>query len=184
MEPIILAYGLFAIMILAGIVIYERTGWRLGGVLVAPLLAIYTVADPWLLVVFAGAAIVSLLGAGLARRRWFLYGRRIMAFHILLGLGASLALLHLLPVHYSGIALPVLPGIFAYNVHREEGLAAPVVRFGAVVALFLGLLLAAAPPGLGHDPTRLVALHGREVAGLAALGMSLGVETTVGVDLE
>lgn len=106
-------------VLVMGLLVYERTGLRLGGILVLPLLLFYTLADWRLLVCFAGGAVAATWIGMYIQSRTFLYGRRLMIIYLAAGLLSCGSLIVILLPGYPGVALTVLPGIFAYNVHRE-----------------------------------------------------------------
>ena len=130
------AFPMFGLWLLVALYVYERTGSRLGGVLVLPFLVLYTLHDVVALPVFAIAAVLS-YATGEALQRWtLLYGRRLLVGFLLTSLLFSGLLQVVLPVDFETIFLPILPGLFAYNLHRE---GRPL--WGALV--FTGWLLVA-----------------------------------------
>jgi hypothetical protein len=123
-----------------GLVAYERFGMRLGGVLVLPLLTAYTLFEPRLVPVFVGAAAIAYFAGKLVQRNTLVYGRRLLYTYIGLGLLASSALIYLTGIGVAGIALAVLPGIFAFNVHRE---GKPMRSVGQFAFLYVPTVLLA-----------------------------------------
>lgn len=129
--PPYVTYLLFAGYVVGGLWAYERWGVRLGGVLALPYLVVYALEDLRVLLLF-GLAAVATYSAGEAIHRYSLiYGRRMLAAFLLLSLLFSYLFNALIQVSITGVFLPVLPGLFAYNLHRE---GRPVWH----VALFVG----------------------------------------------
>lgn len=110
---------LLGTFLLLGLVAYERYRWRLGGVLVLPFLVMYSIGKPILLVVFAVSAAVTFLAGEFLHQRTLLYGRRLLVTHLVVALTASYATAFALGVAESSIIFPLLPGLFAFNLHRE-----------------------------------------------------------------
>ncbi len=127
-------YPLFALYLLAGLVAYERWGERLGGVLAFPYLVVYSLRDVAVLLLFGLAATVTYCGGEVIHRATLIYGRRMLVAYLALSLMASFAFNALINVSVSGVFLPILPGLFAYNLHRE---GRPIWR----TALFVGALV-------------------------------------------
>lgn len=138
-----LAWGLLAVFLLAGLVLYERTGLRLGGVLVLPLLLVYAIIDLNVVAVFALAAGISLVVGQIIHHTTMLYGRRLLYIFLLTGIGATFLARQYVEVALAGFIIGLLPGLFAYNLHREgrfmEGASAFALWFG----IFLGVAVAA-----------------------------------------
>jgi hypothetical protein len=124
-------YLLFAAYVVAGLWAYERWGLRLGGVLALPYLVVYALEDLRVLLLFGLASAVTYLGGEAIHRYTLIYGRRMLVAFLLLSLVASYVFNALLSVSVTGVFLPVLPGLFAYNLHRE---GRPVWH----IALFIG----------------------------------------------
>lgn len=137
-------YALLAGYVLVGLWAYERWGVRLGGVLALPLVAVYALIVPWALEIFAVAAIVAFVVGEVLHRRTLMYGRRLFAVHIVASVAASFLFTQAMDIPLNGFLLPVLPGVFAFNLHRE---GRPVQ--GAVV--FVGALIAMMAAGLAVE---------------------------------
>ncbi len=114
-----LATVLFTVYVLAGVVAYERWGLRLGGVLVLPFLAIYTLEDVGVLLLFAVSAAAAFFGGEAVHRVTLLYGRRMLITFLLISMWTSLAANSVIGVSRNSVFMPLLPGLFAYNLHRE-----------------------------------------------------------------
>lgn len=174
---------------------------RLSGVVVVSLLAVYSLLSVATLPVFVLSTVLAYLGVQVVQDRWLLYGRQLLMTAIVLGavvpVGVFLALdlvagraPDVSTVEFLG---SILPGIAAYNYHREDA-DRRRVDLVASVALFVGLVglgalafwLWATPPcttcGLvGFAPadyvTPLFAVAGSDVA--AAFGLPAGPTVAV-----
>jgi hypothetical protein len=131
-----------------GLLIYERYGLRLGGVLVLPLVTAYALFDPRILLGFFLGSMATYGLGELVVRRTLIYGRRLLYVYILGGLFLTAAALHVLGVEMTGIALVVLPGIFAFNLHREGAPVRRLTTFASILApIYLVAHLALYPVG-------------------------------------
>ncbi len=179
----ILPYLFLAATLVLGLLLYEKRRWRLGGVLVVPLLVLYAVTDLLLLVVFSAASAIALATGVVVRRFTFLYGRRMLYAYLLAGLLASGAMLMFIPTVYDGVVLTVLPGIFAYNVHRvgEQGLAIWRTMGVLIPLTILGILLVGA---FRVGPVLVDLPFGSSLPQsmtAAAIGLQLSVEADVAI---
>jgi hypothetical protein len=178
----ITAWLMLAVFLMAGLFIYERTGLRLGGVLVLPLLLVYALFDFNILIVFGISALVTLWIGTAVFRRSLLYGRRLLYVFLVVGILATLGARLFIQTEMEGFVLAILPGLFAYNLHREGDYVA-----GASAFLFwFGILMMAAIAGfwvLTSDGSVARAFQGMVpggVVGTAAVGLSDGVTGFVG----
>ena len=104
-----------------GYIFYELFNYRAGGVLVIPLMVIYTIEYPLMLVFILLTTLFSFLIVHLIHSKILIYGRRVLYLSLLIGVFTNLALeliLKLNVIELSWYPL-VLPGLFAYNLHRE-----------------------------------------------------------------
>lgn len=126
----------------------HRWGYRLGGVMVVPLLVIYTFREPYSPLVFL-VGTVAARGALWAVREYTLtYGRRAFLIGILVGVCATIVAGVVIdwytpvPLAFTEaeIVASIFPGIAAYNAMRldREKLVADLIL---MVALFAGLLM-------------------------------------------
>lgn len=142
--PFLFFWGLFILFLLVGFLVYEKTGLRLGGILVLPLLVIYALIDLKILIVFGLASAFSFWSGHIVYRRTLLYGRRLLYVFLTTGILATAAFHSMVPTDFGVFILAILPGLFAYNLHREgryvEGFAA--------FAFWLGVLLVASAAAL------------------------------------
>ena len=125
---------IFTLYIFGGFLAYERWGLRLGGVLVLPFLTLYALDDLAAILLFAMASLVAFFGGEVVHRTFLIYGRRMLTTFLILSVWSSFAGNLVLHVSQQGIFMPLLPGLFAYNLHRE---GRPVWN----TALFIGWLL-------------------------------------------
>ncbi len=183
-------YLVLAIFLLAGLLVYEKTGLRLGGVLVIPLLMFYSIAHVGLLFIFAASVAVAIIAGAIVRSTTFLYGRRLLIVYIVAGmLCAGLLLTRFLP-DYPAIALAVLPGIFAFNMHRESRPVQATAVFGAIFLVGGFLLHLLVNPVVYPDATPIgqpASLQGQtslEVAGPLGLVVTVMESLRASVEAE
>lgn len=143
-KAIYLAWALLGLYLVAGLVVYERTGMRLGGVLVLPLLLVYALMDLMTLLIFAVATVTTYLLGNLIIGQTLAYGRRALYLYLLLGLLATACSNLLFGSPLAGFMLALLPGLYSYNLHREgthlKGVSAFMVAFAALlVVTIIGL---------------------------------------------
>jgi len=141
---VVVLAGLLAVAVLS-----QRRDYRLGGVMVLPLLAIYTFRElfsPVVFVLATGASFAVLWGL---REYTLTHGRRLFLASVVVGAVASLivtfALSSLFPeridYQHAEIVGSIFPGIAAYNFmrvdpdHRRRDLAATIVTYLLLVAL-------------------------------------------------
>lgn len=137
-DTIELAWILLGLFLIIGLLVYERTGLRLGGVLVLPLLLVYALFDLTILLVFSMATIAALIVGHLVYTQTFLYGRRLLYVFLIIGIAFSLVAREFVVTAATGFVVALLPGLFAYNLHREgryvEGTSAFMMWFGLLLA--------------------------------------------------
>ena len=123
-------------------------GYRLGGVMVLPLLAIYTFREPLSPLVFV-VGTTAAWGALWATREYTLtHGRRVFIVATLTGAAATVVTAYVLafhtPIHLpfddAEVVASVFPGVAAYNVMRIDP-EERVADAGLMVAVFAGLML-------------------------------------------
>lgn len=147
--------GAAAITILGlviGSVITQATGYRLGGVIVVPLLAVYTLYSFAALPLFLVSGVVAYYLVGGIRSYTLIHGRQLLLTSLVVGSTvpiASFALFEIWNVFGSAVEIAffgaILPGIAAYNYHKldpEErradmlysgGLLIGLIAFGASI---------------------------------------------------
>jgi hypothetical protein len=120
-------------------------GYRLGGTVTVPVLAIYTLKNAIMLPVFVVSTVLAYIGLALVKRRTLIYGRTELISAILLGSAIPLVLLLALsavvtdPFRDVVFIGSILPGLAAYNYQRIK----PQYRrwdLLTTVGLFLALL--------------------------------------------
>lgn len=131
--------ALLVLFLLVGLLAYERWGLRLGGVLVLPLLTLYILGDPRFAAVFAFSAATTYAVGELIHRRTLIYGRRIFSVFLISSCLATACGSFVLRIPLHGVVLPIMPGLFSFNLHREGQPVRGVVIFSAGVAVFLAL---------------------------------------------
>lgn len=171
-------YVVLASVLLVGLFLYERYGWRLGGVMVLPLVAAYGLLEPWILPVFVATTILAYLAGEAVRRRTLIYGRRMLYVHILAGLLAAGVLLEVLGADGVGVVLAVLPGITAFNLHRQPSATRSMGRILALLLpLYLGAHVLLLPFGFeGGLFARVPRFHDISIHVIGFLGAILPVE--------
>lgn len=163
-----------AVVMLAGLlaaaVASQRAGYRLGGVMVVPLLVVYTLREPFSPLVFVLAAAAA-WGALYALREYTLnYGRRVFLVAVVVGAVSSLLVvlgidaLSDLSLTYrdAEVAGSIFPGVAAYNLMRVDDdqrpydLAGSVAAYLALLAVGVGALFALSGVETGIPPVLLV----------------------------
>lgn len=142
---------------LAVAVLTQLYGYRLGGTITVPVLAVYTLKDFLMLPVFVASTVIAFLGLHLLKRRTLIYGRDELVAAILIGtLVPVVALIGLTSgtdAEFRTVVFigSILPGLAAYNAHqlkpefRRPDLLATVGLLGAL--LVLGWALVQPPVG-------------------------------------
>ncbi|WP_336343191.1 poly-gamma-glutamate biosynthesis protein PgsC/CapC [Halalkalicoccus ordinarius] len=113
--------------IVLGIAIVEKTGLRMGGVIVVPVLAVYSLYTFTALPLFLLSAAIAYVLVGLIRQRTLIYGRQLLIAS--LGVGAIVPVLATLTfdlwtavdsVVEIAFVGTILPGIAVYNYHKLD----------------------------------------------------------------
>lgn len=127
-------------------VITQFTGYRMGGSITAPVLAVYTLKNFVMLPVFLASAAAAFVGLWILRRRTLIFGRDELIAAMVIGTIVPVLTLFLvlqLGIDVGIIAFlgSILPGLAAYNYHRikpeyrRNDLLASVGLFVALTAL-------------------------------------------------
>ena len=132
--------------LLAVAVTTQFTGYRLGGTITVPVLAVYTLKNALMLPVFVLSTIAAYVGLWYLRQRTLIYGRD--EFIAALIIGTSVPLVTLLGLIQTGFGADlivligsILPGLAAYNFHsikpefRRNDLLATVGLFTALFVI-------------------------------------------------
>ncbi|MFC7074102.1 poly-gamma-glutamate biosynthesis protein PgsC/CapC [Halovenus rubra] len=152
---------LLAVAGLLGVaVITQFTGYRLGGTITVPVLAVYTLKNVLMLPVFVLSTSAAYIGLWYFRQRTLIYGRD--QFIVALVIGTSVPLVTLLGLIQVGFDADlivfigsILPGIAAYNYHsikpefRRNDLLATIGLFTALFAIGWGLVTPGVAARLG-----------------------------------
>jgi hypothetical protein len=142
--------------LLAVAVTTQFTGYRLGGTITVPVLAMYTLKNVLMLPVFVLSTIAAYIGLWYLRQRTLIYGRDEFLAALVIGTSVPLVtLLGLIEVGYDADLIvligSILPGLAAYNFHRikpEFRRNDVLATIGLFTALFaLGFVLVS--PGIG-----------------------------------
>lgn len=103
-------------------------GYRLGGVVVVPLLVVYTLINFANLPIFLLGTAIAYVGVSYVQHRWLVYGRRLLLMSIIIGMVIPVVLFVfpdilgdnapvVTEIEFLG---SILPGIAAYNFYRED----------------------------------------------------------------
>jgi hypothetical protein len=137
---------LLAVVGLLGVAVTTQfTGYRLGGTITVPVLAVYTLKNVLMLPVFVVSTIVAYIGLWYLRRRTLIYGRDELLAAFVIGTSVPLVvILGLIQVGFDADIIvligSILPGLAAYNYHSIK----PEFRRNdllATVGLFTGLIV-------------------------------------------
>jgi len=138
-----------SVIMIAGLIfvalLSQSEGYRLGGVMVLPLLVVYTFREPFSPVIFGIGAVAAWIALWLLREYTLSYGRRLFLASvtvgaigtILAGYALSLAPATQLSFESAEVVASIFPGVTAYNVMRLD----PDDRRGDLVAMTAGYLL-------------------------------------------
>jgi len=98
--------------------IYHYKKFRMGGVIVIPLLAIYTIKYPLMLLLVGFFSVCIFFMLKILMERFIIYGRRLLYLALFMGLILmSIAFIWLNSFTWYSV---LLPGLIAYNYHRES----------------------------------------------------------------
>lgn len=164
-------YLLFAAFLVVGLLAYERRGLRLGGVVVLPLLLVYALFDLQALAVFTLATVLVLLLGHWLHHRTLVYGRRLFILYLLLSVAATALVKVFIGTTFGPFTIAILPGLFAYNLHREgdyaRGLTAFSLWLAGLLMVGLGILWATGlrdPPSYFEPAVAAISHLGSQVA--------------------
>lgn len=142
---------LLAVVGLLGVAVTTQfTGYRLGGTITVPVLAVYTLKNALMLPVFVISTIAAYIGLWYFRQRTLIYGRDELLVAFVIGTSVPLVtLLGLIQVGFDPDLIvligSILPGLAAYNFHsikpefRRNDLLATVGLF--TVLSVIGLVV-------------------------------------------
>jgi hypothetical protein len=121
---VLVAAGITAFGLLLVGIISQLFGYRLGGTIAIPVLAVYTLKNAWMLPIFVLSTILAYLGLRIVKQRTLLYGRDELLVAMGIGSGVPLLLLvgfgSLFPESLRSVVFigSILPGLAAYNYHQ------------------------------------------------------------------
>jgi hypothetical protein len=129
-------------------VLSHRKGYRLGGVMVLPLVAIYTFREPFSPLIFVVGTAAAWVALWAVREYTLHHGRRVFLIAVLTGacattLAAYVIAFHTpahLPFDDAEVVASIFPGVAAYNLMRLDP-EDRVVDACVMVAVFAGLML-------------------------------------------
>lgn len=142
----ITALGIFAVGLIT-----QLFGYRTGGTIAIPVLAVYTLKNALMLPIFLISTLIAYLGLYIVKNRTLIYGRDELLVAMAIGSGVPLILLvsvwSFLPESLRSVVFigSILPGLAAYNYHqikpeyRRWDLLTTAVLF--VVLIGLGWLM-------------------------------------------
>ena len=152
---IVTAFGLLAV---AGLT--QVYGYRLGGTIAIPILAVYTLKSFVMLPIYVLSAAVAYLGLGLLKNNTLIYGRDELIYAILIGslipVTIFLTFGFLVQDIFQTVVFvgSILPGLAAYNYHQLDAetrgwdLLTAAVLFGCLFGLGWYLVSAEFAPAL------------------------------------
>lgn len=167
--------GLVTLGLVLSEVVRDRWGLRLAGVIVVPLLALFSLRNGWLLGLFVATSVFAYLAIRMIHWWTLLYGRVLLSMGIIVGMLTAASLVPGFPARYGLMPFftGILGGVTAYNLH-----VVPPVERRATVAATVGMYVVLL--GLARvvvDPMQLGILQevGGEylVIGIAAVGWAV-----------
>jgi hypothetical protein len=145
------ALGIFAVGLIT-----QLFGFRTGGTIAIPVLAVYTLKNVIMLPIFIISTLIAYGGLWMFKRRTLIYGRDELLVAMAIGSGVPLVLLLLvwgfLPESLRSVVFigSILPGLAAYNYHQIK----PEYRYwdllttGTLLVVLIGLGWSAVSPQL------------------------------------
>jgi hypothetical protein len=113
------ALGVFAVGLIT-----QLFGYRTGGTIAIPVLAVYTLKNALMLPIFLVSTFIAYVGLYIVKHRTLIYGRDELLVAMAIGSGVPLALLvavwSVLPESLRSVVFigSILPGLAAYNYHQ------------------------------------------------------------------
>ncbi len=101
-----------------GYLFYSKFMYRVGGVIVTPLLALYTLSNPIFFFLFLAATFISYATIEVVVSYRLIYGRRLFYVSCFTSGVVTFILVYLTNVRHP-LMLTILPGIFAYNLFSD-----------------------------------------------------------------
>jgi len=125
-----------------GYFLYQKYMFRSGGVIILPLLAIYFIKFPLSFPMLLISTIISYIVLEIIYSRYIVYGRRLLYLALVISLISVLVFEEVLAVSIGWYAF-ILPGLFAYNLHRENNSTLNMLKsavLSTVMFVFLALV--------------------------------------------
>jgi hypothetical protein len=182
---------LLAVVGLLGVALTTQfTGYRLGGTITMPILAVYTLKNVLMLPVFVLSTIAAYIGLWYLRQRTLVYGRDELIAALLIGTSVPLVtLLGLIQVGFDADLIvfigSILPGLAAYNYHsikpefRRNDLLVTIGLFTGLVVIGLGLVTPGIAARLGTVTPPVLFAETADVAVLREAVVDIPTETAV-----
>ena len=132
------------IVLLTGFIIgyflYTKFKFRSGGVLVIPFLAIYSIKFPLMLPLIFLASAITLLIMEIMFKKYIIYGRRLTYLSYVIGIIVLVVFYFLLEIESTWYSM-LLPGMIAYNFHREINSHFPFLKAFSIFLIYLFVLI-------------------------------------------
>jgi hypothetical protein len=143
----LVAVTVTALGVLAVGLITQLFGYRTGGTIAIPVMAVYTLKNGLMLPIFLLSTLLAYVGLWIVKQRTLLYGRDELLVAMGIGSGAPLLLLlgfwALLPESLRSVVFvgSVLPGLAAYNYHqiKPQFRKWDLLTTGVLFAVLVGL---------------------------------------------
>ncbi|KCZ71692.1 hypothetical protein ANME2D_02429 [Candidatus Methanoperedens nitroreducens] len=116
-----------------GFFLYQKYMFRGGGVIILPLLAIYFVKFPLSFPKLLFSALITYGALEVLYTRYIVYGRRLLYLALVIGMVVTLAFEDVLSS--IGWYALVLPGLFAYNLHRENNSTSNMLKSAILLSV-------------------------------------------------
>ncbi len=122
----IVAVTVTGLGVLAVGVITQLFGYRTGGTIAIPVIAVYSLKNALMLPIFVLSTLIAYFGLSVVKRRTLIYGRDELLAAMAIGSGVPLAILvgfwATLPESLRSVVFigSVLPGLTAYNYHQVK----------------------------------------------------------------
>lgn len=140
----IVAVAVTSLGLLLVSVVTQLFGYRLGGSITVPVLAVYTLKNVYMLPIFVLSTALAYVGLWVAKKRTLLYGQDELLMPMAVGSGVPVLLFVILGVVILDSLRTVvfvgsiLPGLAAFNYHRVKP-EYQVWDLLAAILLFIGL---------------------------------------------
>lgn len=107
-----------------GFILYDKTKYRVGGVVAIPVIITYTLDNPVLLPVFLISIVICYVAGSLVAKQTLIFGRRLLYIFMIFSVFITSGLIFFTGTFYGNQILlitvgSIFPGILAYNLNRE-----------------------------------------------------------------